>query len=62
MFEVSGERLEKLVAMTDLNNDQALERFQHIIDRMGLEEALRQRGIRPGDLVRIKDFEFEYME
>jgi len=62
VFEVSGERLEKLVAMTDLNNDQALERFQHIIDRMGLEEALRQRGIRPGDLVRIKDFEFEYME
>lgn len=62
VYTVKGERIEKLVAMTDLNNEEALERFQHIIERMGLEEALRARGVKPGDLVRIRDFEFEYVE
>ncbi|ADI01489.1 GTP-binding protein Obg/CgtA [Syntrophothermus lipocalidus DSM 12680] len=62
VFVVTGDRIEKLVAMTDLNNEEALERFQRVVERMGLEEALRDKGIKPGDLVRIRDFEFEYVE
>ncbi|MGE5398383.1 MAG: GTPase ObgE [Chitinophagales bacterium] len=62
VFEISGERIERLVAMTDLDNDEALARFQRTIKRMGLEDALRERGAKTGDPVRIKDLEFEYME
>lgn len=62
VFEVSGKRIEKLVAMTNFTTDEGLERFQRIIAQMGLEEALRQEGIKAGQTVKIKDLEFEYSE
>ena len=62
VFEVSGKRIEKLLAMTNFNTDEGLRRFQMIVEKMGLEEALRRQGIKPGDTVKIDDFEFEYSE
>ena len=62
VFEVSGKRIEKLVAMTNFSTDEGLERFQRTIAQMGLEEALRQEGIKAGQTVKIKDLEFEYSE
>lgn len=62
VFKISGDRIEKLVAMTDFDNDEALPRFQHIIEKMGINQALREKGIQNGDLVRILDLEFEYRE
>lgn len=62
VFEVSGKRIEKLVAMTNFSTDEGLERFQRIIAQMGLEDALRQEGIKAGQTVKIKDLEFEYSE
>jgi Obg family GTPase CgtA-like protein len=32
------------------------------IEKMGLEAALRERGIKEGDSVKILDLEFEYSE
>ncbi|NLV16740.1 MAG: GTPase ObgE [Syntrophomonadaceae bacterium] len=61
-FVISGERIEKLVAMTDFDNDEALPRFQQIIEKMGLNKALREKGVQNGDIVRIRDLEFEYQE
>ena len=61
-YEISGDRIEKLVAMTNFDNDDALPRFQHIIEKMGINQALRAKGIKNGDLVRILDLEFEYQE
>lgn len=62
VYHITGERIEKLVSMTDLDNDEALARFQRTIQHMGLEDALQARGVKPGDLVRIRDWEFEYVE
>ena len=61
-YEISGERIERLVAMTDFDNEEALTRFQRIIEKMGINQALREKGIKTGDLVRIRDLEFEYQE
>lgn len=61
-YEISGDRIEKLVAMTNFDNDEALPRFQHIIEKMGINKALREKGIQNGELVRILDLEFEYQE
>ncbi|MQL53823.1 GTPase ObgE, partial [Desulfofundulus thermobenzoicus] len=60
VFVVAGRDIERLVAMTDLDNDEAVERLQRIIARMKLEEALIKYGIREGDTVRIGNFEFTY--
>ncbi|WP_031513188.1 GTPase ObgE [Desulfofalx alkaliphila] len=62
VFVVSGEEIERHLAMTDLNNDQAVERLGRIMDKMGIYRALQEAGAADGDTVRIKDFEFEYVD
>ena len=48
--------------MTNFDTDDGLLRFQRIIEKIGLEEALKEMGIQEGDTVRIKDLEFDYSE
>jgi len=62
VYEVTGKRIENLLSMTRFSQDESLQRFQRTINRMGLEDALREKGIQPGDTVRIKDLEFDYTE
>ena len=59
-FLVHGERVENLVARTDLESEGSLERFQAQLDRLGVNEALEAAGVQPGDTVRIGGGEFEY--
>lgn len=59
-FVVHGKALEKLVAMTNFDNEEALRRFQQIWRKLEVEAALKERGIQEGDTVRISDMEFEY--
>jgi GTP-binding protein len=59
-FRVSGEQLEKLVAMTDLTNPEGLAHFQRMIDRWGMNEALARHGARGGETVKISNLEFLY--
>lgn len=62
VYEVTGKRIEKLVAMTNFGTDDGLQRFQYTIEKMGLEKALKDMGVKEGDTVRIKDLEFDYSE
>lgn len=59
-FVVRGKALEKLVAMTNFGNDEAVRRFQYIWRMKGLDARLKKRGIQEGDTVRIGAMEFEY--
>jgi GTP-binding protein len=59
-FEVSGERIERLLRRTDLDLPDSLARFQAQLDRTGVSRALEEAGAQPGDTVRIGDREFEY--
>lgn len=61
-YRVKGERIEKLVYMTDFNNEEAVERLQFIFHRMGLEDLLKKEGMKEGDLVRIGPMEFTFTE
>lgn len=62
VFVVQGKEVERLVAMTDLDNEEAVRRLQRTLERLGLEEALKQAGVKEGDTVRIGKFEFTYLE
>ncbi|MDD3364456.1 MAG: GTPase ObgE [Syntrophomonas sp.] len=62
IYQVSGKRIENLVDMTNFSQDENLQKFQRTIARMGLDEALKAKGIQEGDTVRIKDMEFDYSE
>lgn len=59
-FLVVGKDIERLVAMTNFDNDEGLRRFQQIWRKQGIEDALKERGIQEGDTVRVGDMEFEY--
>lgn len=59
---LSGAKLEKLFKMTDLTHEESQLRFARQLRHMGVDEALRAKGIKDGDLVRIEDFAFEFIQ
>jgi GTP-binding protein len=59
-FVVSGERIERLAAMTDFESDEGLVRFEAILAKMGVDKRLRELGAKDGDTVRIVGHEFDY--
>ncbi|MGO0060243.1 GTPase ObgE [Brevibacillus fluminis] len=61
-FIVSGEKIEKLARMTNLNSYDSIQRFSRIMRSMGIDDALRKRGAKDGDTVHIGDFEFDFVE
>lgn len=61
-FVLSGYSIERLFKMTDFNFDQSVRRFSRQMRGMGIDDALRERGAKDGDIVRILNFEFEFIE
>jgi Obg family GTPase CgtA-like protein len=59
-FRVLGDRPWRWVAMTDLDNPQAVAYLQQRLRRAGVEELLTKAGARPGDEVLVGDAAFEY--
>lgn len=61
-WEVRGKNIERLVAMTNFDNEEALHRFQLIWKRLAIDAALKEKGVAEGDSVRIRDMVFEYKD
>ncbi|HSV74940.1 MAG TPA: GTPase ObgE [Chthonomonadales bacterium] len=61
-WEVEGKGFERLVAMTDLNNEHGVRRLQRTLERAGVYRKLRDLGAQDGDTVRIGPEEFDYAE
>ncbi|MDN5983119.1 MAG: Obg family GTPase CgtA, partial [Lactococcus sp.] len=61
-WTLSGEKLEKLFMMTNLDHDDSVFKFARQLRGMGIDEDLRSRGARDGDIVRIGKFEFEFVD
>ncbi len=59
-YRVTGPRIERAVAMTYWDYDQAVTRFQRILETMGITAALEDLGIQNGDMVYIGDMELEW--
>jgi GTP-binding protein len=62
VFVVKGPKAEKLSAMTDINEEESLRRFQNILKKMGVEKELEAKGIAEGDTVRIGSYEFIFQK
>ncbi|WP_027414900.1 GTPase ObgE [Aneurinibacillus terranovensis] len=62
IYVVEGEKLEKLVKMTNLNSRDSIQRFSRLMRNMGVDEALRKKGAENGDVVRIGKLEFEFVD
>lgn len=59
---LSGPRIEKLFKMTNFDHDESTMRFARQLRGLGIDEKLRERGAQDGDIVRIMDYEFEFVD
>ena len=61
-WRISGASIERAAAMTYWDNDDSIRRFQRILEALGIDEELRNSGVKEGDIVRIADYELEWSD
>jgi GTP-binding protein len=57
---VHGENIERMVVMTDFDNEYAIVHLQKRLKKAGVEDKLIQAGAHEGDNVRIGEMSFEF--
>ncbi|TFE01037.1 GTPase ObgE [Jeotgalibacillus salarius] len=61
-FVITGDSLERLFKMTDFSREESIRRFSRQMRGMGIDDALREKGAKNGDTVKIIEFEFDFVE
>ena len=61
-WRVIGIAIERAAKMTYWEHDGSLRRFQRLIEKLGVNSALKEAGVQEGDTVFIGDFELEWKE
>jgi len=61
-YVVSGKGIERLVAMTQLQNEDAVNRLQRTLEKTGIINKLRTLGAKQGDTVRIGKAVFDFFD
>jgi GTP-binding protein len=59
-WRVRGRRIERAAQMTFWEYDEAVERFQRIMEAAGIYDALRAAGVKEGDTVLIGEQDLEW--
>jgi GTP-binding protein len=62
VYRVTGKRVERAALMTYWDYDEAIARFQNILETLGITKALEEAGVEVGDTVFIGDFELEWTD
>ncbi|GAB5490041.1 MAG: GTPase ObgE [Phototrophicaceae bacterium] len=62
VFIVQGERIERAAAMTYWDYEEAVLRFQKILEILGISKALKEAGVEIGDTVYIGKHELEWAD
>ncbi|OXS57951.1 GTPase ObgE [Cohnella sp. CIP 111063] len=62
VYVIESEGIERLMRRTQFNSYEAVMRFGRILRGLGIDDALRKRGAKNGDTIRIGKFEFEFFE
>ena len=61
-YRVRGARIERAARMTYWEYDEAVERFQKILEVLGIYRALIDAGVQAGNAVRIGEYELEWSD
>lgn len=61
-FVVESEAIENMMKRMQMTSHEAILRFARTLRHMGVDEELRKMGAEEGTIVRIGDFEFEFVE
>ena len=60
-FLVEADWFPKVLKGIDVEDYEALQYMQRVLEKSGVFEALKERGIQEGDIVSLYDIEFEYI-
>ncbi len=60
-WRVTGPRIEQLAHQTYWDTDEGVMRTYHILEKMGVHDALREAGVELGDTVFLQDVELEWV-
>ena len=61
-FIVKGPAVDRLMGRVNLEDNESLYYFQKTLRNLGIEDALKQKGIHEGDTVRFNDWEFAWYD
>lgn len=61
-WQVHGEAIERAAAMTYWEHHESVRRFQRLMERIGVEAALREAGVEEGDTVFIGEYTLEWQD
>lgn len=62
VYVVRGKRIERMVSMTDLENEEGMDRLQITLAKSGVTKALEEVGVKAGDTVRFGKVELYWGE
>jgi GTP-binding protein len=62
VYNITGDGLFRLFSKTDFTRDENVKRFARQLRSYGVDEALRNAGVKNGDNVRIFEYEFEFID
>ena len=61
VYVVEGSFVDRLLLAVNVNDPDSLRYFHKVLNNKGIFHELREMGIEDGDMVRLNDFEFEYL-
>lgn len=62
VYNVTGSYIKKIFDRTDFTRDTSVRLFAKKLRDIGVDDKLRELGVQNGDLVRVLDFEFEFID
>ncbi|MCS6132093.1 GTPase ObgE [Clostridium botulinum] len=60
-YVISGTFVDRLLSAVNIHDADSLRYFHKVLRNKGIMNELREMGIEDGDVVRLNDFEFEYL-
>ena len=61
-YVVAGPAMDRLIESVNFDNEESLNYFHRTLRRMGVIDALRERGAKEGESVVIGEMEFDFVE
>ena len=60
MFVIEGEAVERIMRRVNIADNESLYYFQKSLDGLGVNQKLKEMGVKEGDIVKIDDYELEW--
>ncbi len=61
VYVIEGSFVDRLLSAVNVNDADSLRYFHKVLKNKGIFDEIREMGIKDGDMVRLNDFEFEYV-